>query len=64
MTRLTARFLMARESGRERVFLADVRGRLGSAARIMRDAPQAPICVLPGQTALLGLTFTPQRGLT
>ena len=64
MARLTTRFPTARESGRERVFLADVRGRLGSAARTMRDAPQAPICVPPARTPLLGLTLTPERGLT
>ena len=62
MDGLTARSLTARVSGRERVFLDDVRGRLGSAARSPRDAPLAPICVEPGRKPLVGLTFTPKRG--
>lgn len=64
MAWLTARFPTARVSGRERVFLDDVHGRLGSAARRSRAAPQAPICVGTGRKPLVGLTFTPVRGLT
>lgn len=42
MTGLSTRHSTSRESGRERVFTDDEAGRLRSAARTMRDAPEAP----------------------